>query len=54
MNLTDPIGDMIARIRNGQMRSLDNIQMPGSKLRENILNFKKNLVLKITVQIGKI
>tara|TARA_B100000686_G_C16641747_1_gene890524 strand:- start:201 stop:596 length:396 start_codon:yes stop_codon:yes gene_type:complete len=41
MNLTDPIGDMIARIRNGQMRSLDNIQMPGSKLRENILKVLK-------------
>ena len=41
MNLTDPIGDMIARIRNGQMRSLDNIEMPGSKLRENILKVLK-------------
>ena len=41
MNLTDPIGDMIARIRNGQMRVLENIQMPGSKLRENILKVLK-------------
>ena len=41
MNLTDPIGDMIARIRNGQMRFLENIQMPGSKIRENILKVLK-------------
>tara|TARA_B100001105_G_C22083677_1_gene311937 strand:+ start:191 stop:586 length:396 start_codon:yes stop_codon:yes gene_type:complete len=41
MSLTDPIGDMIARIRNGQMRFLENIQMPGSKLRENILKVLK-------------
>ena len=41
MNLTDPIGDMIARIRNGQMRFLENIQIPGSRLRENILQVLK-------------
>ena len=41
MSLTDPIGDMIARIRNGQMRFLENIQMPGSKIRENILKVLK-------------
>ena len=26
MNLVDPIGDMLTRIRNGQMRSLNKIK----------------------------
>ena len=30
MNLSDPIGDMFARIRNGQLRSLDSINLPSS------------------------
>ena len=28
MTLTDPIGDMFSRIRNGQMRSLNSILIP--------------------------
>ena len=30
MNLVDPIGDMLTRIRNGQMRSLNKIKIPFS------------------------
>ena len=41
MTLTDPIGDMFSRIRNGQMRSLNSIQMPSSKFRKNILEILK-------------
>ena len=37
MTLIDPIGDMITRIRNAQMRLLNNVRMPGSKFREKIL-----------------
>ena len=42
MTLTDPIGDMFSRIRNGQMRSLSSIQIPSSKFRKNILTILKN------------
>mgnify|MGYP001197731057 CR=1 FL=1 len=30
MSLTDPIGDMFSRIRNGQMRSLNSVEIPSS------------------------
>jgi|TARA_B100001093_G_scaffold203193_1_gene195237 small subunit ribosomal protein S8 len=42
MTLTDPIGDMFARIRNGQMRSLETIDIPSSNFRRNILEILKN------------
>ena len=41
MTLTDPVGDMITRIRNAQMRLLTNVKIPGSKFREKILNVLK-------------
>jgi len=42
MTLTDPIGDMFSRIRNGQMRSLHSVDMPSSNFRRNILEILKN------------
>ena len=42
MTLTDPIGDMFSRIRNGQMRSLNSIEIPSSNFRKNILEVLKN------------
>ena len=41
MSLTDPIGDMFTRIRNGQMRSLNSIDIPSSNFRKNILKILK-------------
>ena len=41
MTLTDPIGDMFSRIRNGQMRSLSSIAIPSSNFRKNILEILK-------------
>ena len=41
MTLTDPIGDMFSRIRNGQMRSLNSIKIPSSSFRRNILEILK-------------
>ena len=41
MTLTDPIGDMFSRIRNGQMRSLDSVNIPSSNFRRNILEILK-------------
>ena len=29
MTFVDPIGDMITRIRNAQMRMLNNVKIPG-------------------------
>jgi len=42
MTLTDPIGDMFSRIRNGQMRSLDSVIIPSSNFRRNILDILKS------------
>ena len=42
MTLTDPIGDMFSRIRNGQMRLLNSIEIPSSSFRKNILEILKN------------
>ncbi len=41
MTLVDPIGDMLTRIRNGQMRSLNNIEIPFSNFRTKILDVLK-------------
>jgi len=41
MTFADPIGDMITRIRNAQMRLLTNVKIPGSKFREKILDVLK-------------
>jgi len=39
--VNDPIGDMIARIRNAQMRNKSKVSMPGSKQRERVLEVLK-------------
>ena len=41
MSFTDPIGDMITRIRNAQMRVLNDVIIPNSKFRVNILEVLK-------------
>ena len=38
MAVNDPIGDMIARIRNAAMRKRSKVSTPASKLRERVLN----------------
>ena len=42
MTITDPVGDMFTRIRNGQMRSLMSVNIPSSNFRRNILEILKN------------
>lgn len=37
MAMTDPIGDMLTRIRNAQMRNKTSVIAPASKLRERVL-----------------
>ena len=41
MTLVDPIGDMFTRIRNGQMRNLNSVNIPASKFRTKILEILK-------------
>jgi small subunit ribosomal protein S8 len=36
--ITDPIGDLLTRIRNGQLRGLAKIKSPNSKLRVRVLD----------------
>jgi small subunit ribosomal protein S8 len=38
MALTDPLGDMLTRIRNGQQARKDSILTPASKLRTHVLD----------------
>jgi small subunit ribosomal protein S8 len=37
MALSDPLGDMLTRIRNGQAAQKPSVSSPASKLRENVL-----------------
>ena len=41
MSFTDPIADMITRIRNAQLRALNTVSIPNSKLRARILDVLK-------------
>ena len=41
MSFTDPIADMITRIRNAQLRTLNTVSIPSSKFRARILDVLK-------------
>ena len=41
MSFVDPIGDMITRIRNAQLRALNKVTIPSSKFRARILEVLK-------------
>lgn len=41
MAMNDPLGDLLTRIRNGQMRGLAKISVPASKLRARVLDVLK-------------
>ena len=38
MTMTDPLGDMLTRIRNAQMRKSSKVSTPGSPIRKNVLD----------------
>ena len=42
MSLNDPIGDMIARIKNSQMRNHKKVELPSSKFKVKIAEVLKN------------
>ena len=42
MQVNDPVGDLIARINNAQMRKKPKVSTPGSRLRVSVLDVLKN------------
>jgi small subunit ribosomal protein S8 len=40
--MNDPVGDLLTRIRNAQMRNKSKVTSPSSKLRESLLEVLKN------------
>ena len=42
MSMTDPLGDLIARINNAQMRKKPKVSTPNSRLRVSVLDVLKN------------
>ena len=42
MPMNDPVGDLIARINNAQMRKKPKVSTPGSRLRVSVLEVLKN------------
>ena len=42
MSLSDPIGDMIARIKNAQLRNHKIVELPSSNFKSQIANILKN------------
>lgn len=42
MAMSDPLGDMLTRIRNGQRAGMSSVNSPASKLRANVLDVLQN------------
>ncbi|MFZ0610525.1 MAG: 30S ribosomal protein S8 [Xanthobacteraceae bacterium] len=42
MSMNDPLGDLLSRIRNAQMRSKSKVSSPNSRLRESVLEVLKS------------
>ncbi len=42
MTMSDPLGDMLTRVRNGQQAGKEIVECPFSKLRENVCNVLKD------------
>ena len=42
MSLSDPIGDMIARIKNASLRNYKKVKIPSSKFKTKIADVLKN------------
>ncbi len=55
MTFVDPIGDMLTRIRNGQMRSLNKISIPFSVFRSKILEVlkKEGYIINFSIDKGE-
>ena len=54
MSMTDPLGDMLTRIRNAQRAKKNEVVSPASRLRENVLEvLKKELEIMSCYHITK-
>ena len=42
MSMNDPLGDLLSRIRNAQMRNKSKVTSPNSRLRESVLDVLKS------------
>jgi small subunit ribosomal protein S8 len=42
MSINDPLGDMLTRIRNAQLRRKNRVSTPGSRLRASVLDVLKS------------
>ena len=54
MSLSDPIGDMIARIKNAQVRNHKKIELPSSNFKVKIADVLKNEGFIIDYKVNKI
>ena len=54
MSLSDPIGDMIARIKNAQLRNHKKIELPSSNFKVKIADVLKNEGFIINYKINEI
>ena len=53
MSLSDPIGDMIARIKNAQVRNHKKLEMPSSNFKVKIADVLKNEGFIIDYKVNK-
>ena len=53
MSLSDPIGDMIARLKNAQVRNHKKVKLPSSKFKAKIADVLKNEGFIIDYKINK-
>jgi len=53
MSLSDPIGDMIARIKNASLRNYKKVEIPSSKFKAKIIDVLKNEGFIIDYKIEK-
>ena len=53
MSLSDPIGDMIARIKNAQVRNHKKLELPSSKFKVKIADVLKNEGFIIDYKVNK-
>ena len=53
MSLSDPIGDMIARIKNASLRNYKKVDIPSSKFKAKIIDVLKNEGFIIDYKIEK-
>jgi len=49
MALTDPLGDMLTRIRNGQRAKKDSVLSPASKLRSHVLEVLEKVCSSVVI-----